>query len=164
MIDGLAITIKLGDAEVPGWLPLLPQRFALEAAYRAALGYVDGDAGIPSNEANEGDFGAVLCACVALCWGGDPLELIHHTENGPSLVRLPPGPAGLRKFGRDVVAFGDAAADAFVRRGYQLEAIFDAGRDCRRAMLDSIPTESEVEEAAGFTGASVGDSTAPTSK
>ena len=164
MIDGLAITIKLGEAEVPGWLPLMPQRFALEAAYRAALGFVDGDQGIPSGEASEGDFGAVLAAAVALCWGGTPLELVRHTDKGPTVVRLPPGPIGLRKFERDLIAFGDAASDAFVRRGYSLEAVFDAGRECRRAMVESIPLQAEVDEAAGFTGASAGDSTAPTSK
>ena len=93
-VDGLAFAFEVGGVEVPAWLPLLPQRYALESAYRAALGFVDGDQGVPSLEPNESDFGAVLAAAVALCWGGPVLELVRYTDTGPTVVRVPPGPRG----------------------------------------------------------------------
>lgn len=163
-VDGLAFAFEVGGVEVPAWLPLLPQRYALESAYRAALGFVDGDQGVPSLEPNESDFGAVLAAAVALCWGGPVLELVRYTDTGPTVVRVPPGPRGLRQFGRDVVAFGEASSDALLRRGYALEDVYKAGRACREAMIESIPLQVEVEEAADFIEGPAAGSIAHTSK
>lgn len=166
MIDGLAITIPLGEG-VAGWLPLLPHRFALESAYRRALGYLDTDDGaVPTGKASEADFAAVLCAFVGLCWGDQDqaLELVLHTGEGPRVLTVPPGPPALRKFDRDPVAFGDAVLDALVRRGFEVKDVYDAGRAVRDLVIESIPLQSEVEEAAGFTEATGADSTAPSSK
>lgn len=163
-IEGLAITLELDDNEIPGWLPLLPDRFAVESAYRRALGFTELDESVPSGRTSEPDFGAVLCAAVGLCWGGDPLELVLHSAQGPSLVLVPPGPRALRSFDRDVIAFGDAVCDALVRLGYSVSGIYDCGRLARQAMVDSIPTQGEVDAAAGFTGPTGADSTTPTSK
>lgn len=167
MIDGLAIQIPIGGREVAGWLPLLPQRFALEGAYRRALGFTDTDEGtVPSGSASEPDFAAVLCAFVGICWGDteQALELVLHTDKGPRVFTVPPGPAALRRFDRDLVAFGDAVLDALVRRGHDVADVYNAGRKVRELVLESIPLRSEVAEAAGFTGATGADSTAPSSK
>ena len=163
MIDGLAITITIGKTEVAGWLPLLPDRFLLESAYRRALGYREGDEAVASGKTSEPDFASTLCAAIGLCWGGEPLELILYGAEGPSVVLAPPGPRALRRFDRDVVAFGDAVCDALLRQGFEVSALYDAGRDVRQLMLDSIPTQPEVDAAEDFTEAPAGDSTAPTS-
>lgn len=163
MIDGLAIIIKIGDEDVPGWLPLLPQRFALEGAWRAALGYQDGDEAIPTGNSSEADFAAVLSAVVGSCWAGVSLELIQHRADGPRVVSLPPGPQALRQFDRDLIGFGEAVLDALVRRGYNVGDIYDAGRHVRGLLLDSIPTQKEVDETADFTEATAADFTEPTS-
>jgi hypothetical protein len=149
MVDALAITIALGDG-IPGWLPLLPDRFALDTAYRRALGFGEGDTLAPSGVANEGDFGAVMAAAVGLCWGGPALDLVRHTATGPVVVVLAPGSRAFRTFGRDVVAFGDAVLDALLRE-YDAAAIFRAGKAARGAMFDIIPTRDEVADEAGFT-------------
>ena len=162
MVDGLAIDIEIGEVKVAGWLPLLPQRFEVEAAYRRALGFREADTGtIPSASASEPDFAAILCAAVGLCWGGEPLELVLHTDTGPRVIVCPPGPTALRRFDRDLVGFGDAVLDALVRRGYDVADIYNAGRMTREAMLESIPTQAEVDDAADFTDPVEVDSIGP---
>ena len=162
-MDGLAITINLGDG-VPGWLPLMPTRFALEAAYRRALGWMPDDTDKATGAPNESDFGAVLAAYVAACWGGEPLQLNRHTEAGPVVVTVPPGPAAVRAFNRDCLAFGESAIDALFSAGYETGAVFEAGAAVRSLVLASIPTQSEVEESAGNSAGAADTSTAPMSK
>jgi hypothetical protein len=160
MGDGLAIEIKIGDRAIRGWLPLFPTRFALEGAYRRALGWMPKDAEKPSGESSEQDFAAVLCAYVGACWGGDPLELTRHTSTGPEIVTCPPSPAALRAFDRDLVEFGEAVLDSLARRGYDAGDVFKAGEQIRRAVIASIPLQSEVETEADFSEARAADSTA----
>jgi len=150
MSAGLAIELKIGDVVEPGWLPLFPARFALEGAYRRSLGWNEGDEGAPSSDASEGDFAAVLAAYVGACWGGDPLELTRHTSTGPEVVVVPPSPAAIRAFGRDLVAFGEAVLDAMARLGHSPADVFEAGQQARRLILLSIPLQAEVEESADF--------------
>lgn len=163
MTDGLAIEIQLGDETVPGWLPLFPTRFALEGAYRRALGWAPDDDGSPSGESSEEDFAAVLCAYVGACWGGEPLELHRHTASGVELVVVPPSPAALRAFRRDLVEFGEAVLDALARRGYAAADVFKAGEHIRREVIRSIPLQSEVEAEADFSEARAAGSIGATS-
>ncbi len=163
MRDGLAFTIQIGDERVPAWLPLLPTRFALEAAYRRSLGWRDDDDAVASGDSSEADFAAVLTAFVAVCWGGEPLELTRHTADGPELVVVPPSPAAIRAFRRDLIELGESAVDALTARGFKPREIFDAGRLVRDAVIASIPRQADVEAAAGNSEAPAGASTEPTS-
>jgi hypothetical protein len=156
MGHGLAITIPIGGDEVAGWLPLLPTRFRLEAAYRRALGWTDDDDEKPTGNASEQDFGAVLAAFVGVCWGGEPLELARHTSSGVELVLVPPSPAAVRAFDRDLLELGEAALDALVGRGYRPGDVFEAGRRVRELVVGSIVLQSEVEAEAGNSEAPAG--------
>jgi hypothetical protein len=151
MIDGLAVKIQIGSDEVRGWLPLLPDRFALINAAQEHAG-------------RDRYAASVLAAAVGLCWGGELLKMSLHTRIGPVAVTVPPGPRALVVFGGDLVAFGDAVSDALMRLGYAPIDIFTAGGVLLRAVTDSIPTMGEVEASADFSEATPRASTVPTSR
>jgi hypothetical protein len=161
-LDGLAFEIQIGSDTVPAWLPLMPDRFAAYTAFRSAIGF-DTDGAIADEDGHPDDFVAVLAGCVVLCWGGSPLSLVLHTAKGPKAVVAPPGPTALRGFRRDFVGFGAASIDALMAAGYGMGEIIEAGKMCHTAIVSSIPTDDDVEEAAKNSKAPAGASIADTS-
>lgn len=76
---------------------------------------------------------ARLCAVIGLCWAGDDL-----------------GVPSLRSLGYDLTEYGEHVYDVL----YRLEMVGDLvppGLAAHRAVVDSIPTKDEVDEAADFT-------------
>lgn len=120
-----SITIKLGEDEYPGRLPLMPRRYTLVGAYSDTLKSKDG----PGDAA--ADFGFVLAAAIGLCWAGEPLDC-------PTW----------RQSGRDAVEYGEGVTDALMRKGHTTRQILEAGKATHDAIVQSIPTTEEVKEAA----------------
>lgn len=115
--------LTIGATTIAAKLPLFGNRFRLISAWQTAL----------TDEPDVDDFAAVSYAAIGLVWDDEtPLDC-------PSL----------RECKRDVVAYGESVFDALFRRGFHdVAEIFEAGQLVRQEIYDSIPTASEVEEAA----------------
>lgn len=116
--------------------------------------------------------GAVNVAAIALCWADTktPLELEGYlvgSDGKPELRSFVlPGQVSqlLRATGRDLVQIGELAFHGFERLGIvDNRVLYRAGRKVREAVVASIPSPAEVEEAAGNSEARADRSTASTS-
>lgn len=145
------VTIRIGDQEVPGQLPLMGDRFRLIGARARSLGYggdKDDDDVVPALDADPSAHSAVCCAALAVCWKGEPLDL-----------RVP-----FRALRHDIVEFGEVAFDALYRAGFRdTGELLTAGKALLIEISESIPSDDEVKEAADPTEAQGEGSTAPTS-
>lgn len=93
-------------------------------------------------EIPDGEGLALCCAVVGLCWADDSL-------NVPTL----------RSQGYDLVEYGECVYDALFSLGLG-DQVVPAAFAARQKVVDSIPTPSEVEEAADPIVAQEGGSTA----
>jgi len=111
-------TLTIGGAEVACRVPLhMSARFTVHNALIAG-----------SHHEQEGL--AICCAILGLCWAGD-LDV-------PSL----------RSVGYDLVEYGEHVYDAFYMAGLaQADDLVDAAVRARAVVVETIPTDDEVEEA-----------------
>lgn len=132
-----AFEVQVGSATVPCRLPLMPTRLAIVDAIRATNDMSEAQRGFVQPVA----FAAALASCMA----------------------VPPQCGSLARHRGDVVAYGEAAADELCDGDpRRLGDIIRAGGECFRAILDSLPTQAEVDDAALPTGAPAEPSTGAT--
>lgn len=154
------ISIELDGATIAGRLPLIPTRFRVVRAHTAAQGLIYDEETDDWTRDEEGNIktdpdpdaaGCVYAACLGLCWAADE----------PATPALEP----LRRFGHDLVRYGEAVMAELLARGIQLTEISMAGERVYNHIADSIPTRRDLEEAATPSAArgetSTGDSSGP---
>ncbi len=115
--DGDGVEFALGVLVVEGRLPVMPRRMALITAYASSV-----------DEERYHDTVCVCSAAIGLCWSG--LNVGHWR----------------RDFGRDLIDYGEAVQDALMKRGVDFGDIDEAGRDLLFRIIESIPSQAEVDE------------------
>lgn len=177
-MEGLTITIKIGEKEYPGRLPLMPHRFRLiETMTRVMYVEVKADAAAADaadrvklenrSDVNADDLAAACAACLGLAWRGPDIPIayvIDHDDRVEDLVGHLPFDAGriFRACRRDVLEFGDRVIDAFEAAGYSGNDAFKGGHGVWRSVQDSIPSIEEVAEEREDFPDPAADSTSPT--
>lgn len=115
--------ISIGDFKEAGKLP----NFAM----RQELISLCGELGI----AGGADMLRAMAAALGACWWGSENEL----------------ESSYWDHRKDLIRFGDMVLDELEGAGLEPAAILEAGSDCLSRLVDSIPTEIEVEEKEDFT-------------
>jgi len=115
--DGDGVEFALGVLVVEGRLPVMPRRMALITAYASSV-----------EDERYQDTVCVCSAAIGLCWPG--LNVGHWR----------------RDFGRDLIDYGEAVQDALMKRGVDFGDIDATGRDLLFKILESIPSQAEVDE------------------
>lgn len=132
--------VKVGEAEVPCRLPLMPTRMQILSVY-SSVGRARSKDRAQFVRINA--LYAALAACMA----------------------TPPECGTLTAWQGDVVAYGEAAADELCEGDpARLTALVEAGRECFERIVDSIPTKDELEVAKRPTKAPAETSTGATSE
>lgn len=104
----------------------MPRRYRLHGAY-----YASSTKAITRTSGDEDawEAGLATAAALGLCWAGEALEC-----------------PDLRACRYEVGLYGEHVLDVLIGRGYGIEQVMAAGRECRRAIFDSIPTKKEIKE------------------
>jgi len=165
-VIGALVTIKIGDTTYRGALPHMRQAFDVHAAWRSALGYVDTDTDTdtdepagPTHPSDGEELLLISAAAIGLCWDDKALGVPSFRRvskrcrrlNGDSYERTD-----------SLLEFGEHVFGALEGR-HTAQEIYDTGSELVNAIVATIPTTEEVEEATDPTEALAGHSTTTTS-